>query len=112
MKRNYFRIELYPDANHICEAIVLLAAKSNGGGEKLTLETLEQSAKFMLPEGKSTTIIDNSLNIDVLDTTDNLYKLGCVITEVELLEMAKIVEFETEDDIPENLYSHPGIGDN
>ena len=117
MKRNYFRIELSDDATALCNVLVSLAAKSNGGEVKYTLEQMKTVADGNLIEypnaNKDTTceiIGDTILHID-RKIGDN-YKTVCRIEQVEIVETAKVVDFESEDDIPENLYTHAGLGDN
>lgn len=111
--KKYYRIELFPDANNICEQIVLMAAKNNAGATNFNLEHLEQMALFMKSEPPTNTAIigGTKLHIDVADEKGS-YETKCIIEEIELFETAKVVDFETVDDIPENFYSSPGLGDN
>lgn len=101
-KTNYFRIELLDGANTLCQSIVVMAAKSNGGEKNYTLAQMKTVA-----DGE--TLLYPSLNDDITceligDTIlhidrkiGNEYKTVCRIEEIEIL--GKVVEFETEDDL-------------
>ena len=94
-KTTYFRIELFPAANSVCETIALMAAKSNGAEEKADINTLYQAAKFMLTGKSSATMFENSFNMDIHIEGEGT-RLGAIITEVEIMEM---------DDIPQELFT-------
>lgn len=92
-KTNYFRIQLFDGANSTCEALVILAAQSNGGQRELSLKQIKTVADGQIIAyptlNKDTTaemIGDNLLHIDT--KVDNEYKTVCIIEEVEVMELA------------------------
>ena len=102
-KTTYFRIELSEDATSLCDSIVMLAAKANGG-RSISLKDLETVAKGeairfpSINEGATVELIgDTLLHID--KKVKDKYQTVCRIQEVEILEIS-----ETENDIPEELF--------
>jgi len=108
-KTTYFRIELCEGATSLCDTITVLAAKANGG-KAITLQQLKivaDGALIQYPILNDDVTIemigDNVLHVD--RKIGDEYRTVCRIEEVELL--GKVVDFETENDIPEELYHSP-----
>jgi len=104
-KTTYFRIELCEDSNSLCQSLVILAAKSNGGENNVTLrqlKTVADSETILYPTANRDTTVeligDTLLHID--RKIGDEYKTVCRIEEVEILELT-----ETLDDIPKELFS-------
>lgn len=119
-KKTYFRIQLLEGANSLCNTLVLLAAQTNGGAKKITLPMLKNvadSETILYPSLNINTsaelIGDNLLHIDT--KVGESYKTVCVIEEVEIMELGKVVEMGGEDDIPDGIFTatngHGGLAD-
>jgi len=92
MKKKMYRIALYKYANDVCEKLCSLAAKFNGGENKLTLPqlaTLVNAKAIEYPtlysDCKPELIGENLLHIE-LKVGDNTHTIMS-IEEVEILEL-------------------------
>ena len=116
-KKTYYRIELFPDANTACEKAALLAARENSEKQPMTLKSIAVYAiTFATLAGENVTpafLDDNTLIIDCKVGED--WKQGMIITQVEIMELGKVVEMESEDDIPDGVFTatngHGGLAD-
>ena len=111
MKKTYFRIELCEGATFLCDTIVSLAAKANGG-KSVTIEQMKTVADGNLIQYPSLnddvviTLVDDKILIVDRKIGDN-YKTVCRIEQVEIYEIVK--EDENGDDLPEEMFMTPGI---
>lgn len=102
--KTYFKIQLFAGATNLCDTLVLLAAKRNGGARNISLNDLKTVADGQILQypvlNKDTTaelIGDNLLHIDTKVSSE--YKTVCIIEEVEVFDL------KTEDDIPSNMFT-------
>ena len=93
MKKTTFRVKLFEGANSLCTDLVLLAAKSNGSSEKLSLDDLKMVAKaqkiqysYNYKETQIEQIGEHLLHIDIKDGEE--YKTVCTIEEIEVFEVS------------------------
>lgn len=119
-KTNYFRIQLFERSTNLCDSLVILAAKTNGGARDVSLKQLKTVAEGQILQypalNEDTTaelIGDNLLHIDT--KIGDTYKTVCVIEKVEIMELGKVVEMDNPDDIPGELFTqsngHGGLAD-
>jgi len=93
MKKTIFRTTLLDGSNDLCNTLVLMAAKSNGGA-KIALNQLQMIAeanKIQWPvlygDITAELIGENLLHIDKKIGED--YQTVCIIEQVEVFEMGK-----------------------
>jgi hypothetical protein len=104
MKKTYFKIQLLTGSNTLCQSLVILAAKANGGENQCTLkqlQTVAEGEKILYPslnEGITVELMDeNRLHID--RKIGDEYQTVCIIEQVEIMEL------QSENDIPEELFT-------
>ena len=92
MKKTTFRVKLFEGSTSLCNDLVLLAAKSNGSNQKLSLNDLKTVAKgqqLQYPTLNRDTTVEqigeHLLHIDIKDGED--YKTIAVIEEIEVFEI-------------------------
>ena len=100
MKKQSFRISLFPNSNQLCSELAVSAAKSNGSeSNKITLQDLEAVAKIeklkypVSNDNVTVSVIGNKLLLDV--KIGDTYQPALEIESVELLELPKN-DFEEE----------------
>lgn len=106
MKRNQFRIQLFEGANKTAELVALEAAKYNGKKDSLSVALLYAFAMTVNTlGGDADTSIElvgeNELTVDT--KINGEWETVCLIQEIEILEMVKIVD---EDDIKAEILSN------
>lgn len=94
MKKSTFRVKLMEGSTSLCDTLVVLAAKSNGGEKKLSLEQLKTVAdaeviKYPHPniDTQVELIGENLLHID--------RKIGDDFVTVAIIEQIEVFEVST-----------------
>lgn len=121
MKKTIFRVTLFEGSDDLCEKLVAMAAKANGGA-KITLKDLKtvsdgNTIQYPILYGnrQAEIIGENILHIDRKIGED--YKTVCVIEQVDVVDLKNPLEsaLSWDDEIPEGMFQQPGIhnmGDN
>ena len=93
--KKYFRTTLFEGSNSLCDKLVTLAAKTNGGG-KLTINDIWIVAKGNIIEYtglnadmQAELIGDTTLHID--KKIGDSYETVCIIEQVEITELKETV---------------------
>jgi hypothetical protein len=119
MKRNIYRVSLFPNSNSMCDTIALFAAGFNGGKNAYTLEDLRVTAqgyKMLYPslsdECNVELIGENTLHID--RKVNDQYETVLSIEQVEILELElpKITNEEAKDLLEEIRDNTPTLPQN
>lgn len=100
MQKTYYRIKLTDAGNTLCETLTLLAAKSNGGANKVTLKQLEMVAHSKCIEYP---YLNNDVSIAVINPhllhidrkVGDKWELALSIEEIEVLELDENTILET-----------------
>jgi len=104
MKKTIYRTSIFKGANDLCEKIVVMASKSNGGKfVALTdLKTVVDGNRIQWP----TLYGDCTAEITGEDTLHIDRKIGDDFETVCKIEMIEVLELpQTVDDIPEELFT-------
>lgn len=93
MKKTMYRITLMPESNQTCADMAILAARSNGREEKLSLESIKgffESEKLRWPSlndnSQCELIGDHLIHVDRKVGED--YKTVLIIEQIEIVELA------------------------
>jgi len=93
--KKIYRITLFPNAPNVCETIALLAAKSNGSENPLSLsdfESIIKLKKFEYPHanaGVNHSLIDDNLLILDYQNSDGEINPALTIELVEIFESSE-----------------------
>lgn len=100
MKKTIYRVELREDAPSICETLITMAAKSNGG-KTLSLEQLKgigESHKILYTSLTGETnfeiVAETSLHVDT--KVGGEWKTVCILEQVEIFELVREVPEESQ----------------